>query len=160
LRKVNEAMIEVQFQVAGRLLAQGGQDSERALRQRGWKAYDAWVQLVNETVNSLYLTPDVGASLGRLMEESLRWPRFGSFMTSAFFAGLSPMGPSAVAELTELRAEVAGLHDELAMARVEAEETCVAQPADSQASAALSATRNGGMEARGPVRWRSEPRMN
>lgn len=42
LRKVNEAMIEMQFQVAGRLLvAQRGQDREGALRQRGWKAYDA-----------------------------------------------------------------------------------------------------------------------
>ena len=140
------------------MLAQRGQDSERALRQRGWKAYDAWVQLVNETVNSLYVTPHVGASLGRLMEESLRWPRFGSSMTSAFFAGLWPtVGPPTEAELTELRAEVASLHDELAMTRVEAEEMCVAQPAESQASEALSATRNGVWKpAGGPVRWRSE----
>jgi hypothetical protein len=56
-------MIEMQFQIAGRLLAQRGRDSERALRQRGWKAYDAWVQLVNETVNSLYVTPHVGWAL-------------------------------------------------------------------------------------------------
>jgi hypothetical protein len=59
--------------------------------------------------------------------------------------------------LTELRAEVASLHDELAMARVEAQETCVAQPAESQASEALSATRYGVWKPTGgPVRWRSE----
>jgi hypothetical protein len=105
LRNVNEVMIEMQFPGAGRLLAQRGQDSERALRQRGWKAYDAWVQLVNEIVNSLYVTPHMGASLGRLLEESLRWPRFGSSMTSAFFAGFWPtVGPPTVAGLTELRA--------------------------------------------------------
>jgi hypothetical protein len=53
------------------------------------------------------------------------------------FAGLWPtVGPPTEAELTELRAEVASLHDELAMTRVETEEMCVAQPAESQASEA------------------------
>lgn len=108
---------------------------------------------MDEIVNSIYVTPHVGASLGRLLEGTLvgrvaRWPRFGSSMTSAFFAGFWPtVGPPTVAELTELRAEVAGPHDELAMARVEAEGTCVAQPAESPSERNVKRDAERGMEA-------------
>src|SRR5271154_6680625 len=57
------------------------------------------------------------------MEASLKWQRLGSAMTGAFFAALWPaVGLPSAAELTELRAEVGALRDDLAAARLEAEE--------------------------------------
>ena len=153
--KLGEAMVEMPFVAARSMFAQDrdSQDRERSgeqdLQQAGWKAYDAWVQLLNESANGLYNSPAVGSSVGRSMEASLKWQRLGSAMTGAFFAALWPaVGLPSAAELTELRAEVGALRDDLAEARLEAEEARAAEielPAgERQAGEALTAMWNGG----------------
>jgi len=158
LSKFGEAMIEIPFVAARNIFAQdrdqsGEQDIQRNpqedLQQAGWKAYDAWVKLLNESANGFYVSLQVGASVGRSMEASLKWQRLGSAMTSAFFAALWPaVGLPSAAELTELRAEVGALRDDLAMARLEAEEARAAEietPVDEhQAGDPLTAMWNGG----------------
>jgi hypothetical protein len=158
LGKLGEAMVEMPFVAARSMFAQdrerGGeqdlkQDFQKDLQQAGWKAYDAWVQLLNESANGLYASPEVGSSVGRSMEASLKWQRLGSAMTGAFFAALWPaVGLPSAAELTELRAEVGALRDDLAVARLEAEEARAAEieaPAgERQVGDALTAMWNGG----------------
>ena len=83
------------------------------------------------------------------MEASLKWQRLGSAMTGAFFAALWPaVGLPSAAELTELRAEVGALRDDLAVARLEAEEARAAEievPAgERQVDDQLTAMWNGG----------------
>jgi hypothetical protein len=142
--KFGAAMIEIPFVAARSMLTQhperGGLDGRldgqldghpnghRDLEQAGWKAYDAWVQLLNESANGLYASPEVGSSVGRSMEASLKWQRLGSAMREAFFAAVWPaVGLPSAVELTELRAEVGALRDDLAMARLEAEEARAAE---------------------------------
>jgi len=135
LSKFSEAMLEIPFVAARSMLAQDrdldqdrGQSGEQQLQQAGWKAYDAWMELLAESANGLYASPEVGASVGRSMESSLKWQRLGSAMTGAFFAALWPaVGLPSAAELTELRAEVGALRDDLAVARLEAEEVRAAE---------------------------------
>jgi hypothetical protein len=132
LSKFSEAMLEIPFVAARGLFTQDpgqdldqdhGQGGERALQQAGWKAYDAWIELLSESANGLYASPEVGVSVGRSMEASLKWQRLGSAMTGAFFAALWPaVGLPSAAELTELRAEVGALRDDLAVARLEVAE--------------------------------------
>lgn len=135
LSKFSEAMAEVPLAAAKSLLAQDGERrGEQELQQAGWKVYDAWVRLLTESANNLYASPEVGSSVGRSMEASLKWQRLGNAMAGAFFAALWPaVGLPSAAELTELRAEVGALRDELAMVRLEAEEaraTEIGSPAD------------------------------
>jgi hypothetical protein len=156
LAKFSEAMVEMPFVAAKSMFAQGDernseQNLEKDLRQAGWKAYDAWVQLLGESANGLYASPEIGAAVGRSMETSLKWQRMGSAMTGAFFASLWPaVGLPSAAELTELRAEVGALRDDLATARLEAEEVRAAEieaPADERQVAEadrLTAMWNGG----------------
>ena len=129
LTKLGEAMVEMPFVTVRAVLAPGHDGSAmQEIQQAGWKTYDAWVQVVNESTNSLYASPEVGSSMGRTMEASLRWQRLGSAMTDAFFAALWPaVGLPSAAELSELRAEVGALRDDLAAARLEAEEARAAE---------------------------------
>jgi hypothetical protein len=129
LSKFSEAVVEMPFAGVKGLLAQDGERrGEQALQQAGWKVYDAWVRLLTESANSLYASPEVGSSVGRSIEASLKWQRLGNAMTGAFFAALWPaVGLPSAAELTELRAEVGALRDDLAMARLEAEEARAAE---------------------------------
>jgi hypothetical protein len=153
LNKLSEAMVEIPFVAVRSMLVQDREDCElgggQELQEAGWKAYDAWVQLLNEFANGFYASPEVGDSMGRSMEASLKWQRLGSAITGAFFAALWPaLGLPSAAELTELRAEVGALRDDLAMARLEAEEARAAQievPAtERQVGDPLGAMWNGG----------------
>ena len=147
LGKLGEATVEMSFAAARSMVVQNGQGGEQELQKAGWKTYDAWVRLINEAANGVYGSPEIGASIGRSMESSLKWQRLGSAMTSAFFAALWPaMGLPTAAELTELRAEVGALRDDLAMARLEGEEGRAAEDSlvKDQAGDALTAMWNGG----------------
>jgi len=152
--KFSEAMVEMPFVVVKSLFAQSGEEArdrtlQMDLQQAGWKAYDAWVQLLNESANGLYASPEVGNSVGRSMEASLKWQRLGSAMSDAYFAALWPaVGLPSGAELTELRAEVGALRDDLAMARLEAEEARAAEievpVGERQVGDSMTAMWNGG----------------
>jgi hypothetical protein len=149
LNKFSEAMVELPFAAVSGFLGRNREGSgEQDLQQAGWKAYDAWVRLLNESANGLYASPEVGSSVGRTMEVSLRWQRLGSAMAGAFFAALWPaIGLPSAAELTELRAEVGALRDDLATARLEAEEaraaTIVLPTDECRMNDALAAMWNG-----------------
>ncbi|HVB78879.1 MAG TPA: hypothetical protein VNE82_02890 [Candidatus Binataceae bacterium] len=151
LNKLSAAMVEMPFVAARSVFAQNSEQAngEQELQQAGWKAYDAWVRLLSESANGLYASPEVGASVGRSMDASLKWQRLGSAMTGAFFAALWPaLGLPSAAELTELRAEVGALRDDLAEARLEAEEARAAEVAapagEHQERDLLTAMWNGG----------------
>src|SRR5260370_7351155 len=113
----------MQFVAVRSMFAQDRERSgEEDLQKARWRAYDAWVQLLNESANGLYNSPEVGSSVGRSMEASLKWQRLGSAMTGAFFAALWPtVGLPSAAELTELRAAVGALRDNPAETRLQPE---------------------------------------
>jgi hypothetical protein len=162
LSKFSEAMVELPFAAARSMLVPEREGGEQTLQQAGWKAYDAWVQLMNESANSFYQSPEIGASVGRSMETSLQWQRLGTAVTDAFFAALWPaVGLPSSAELTELRAEVGALREELATARLENEEARAAEFAlnERQTSEALAGMWNGGWTASpfAPERGEDEP---
>src|ERR1700730_6645634 len=105
LGKLSEAMVEMPFAAARSMIAPNGQGGQQELQQAGWKAYDAWVRLMSESANSLYDSPEVGASVGRSMEASLKWQRMGSAIGGAFFAALWPaVGMRTATELAVERA--------------------------------------------------------
>ncbi len=123
--KLAEAMVELPFVSARRLI---DPDGERKAQEAGWRAYDAWVRLLNAATDQLYGDAAFGASTGRSMESALRWQRMASAAAGAFFGALWPaVGLPTAVELTELRAEVRALRDELAGARLEAEEARAVQ---------------------------------
>ncbi len=163
LTRLGEAMVEMPFITVRALLAperEGG--ASQAFQNAEWKTYDAWVQVVNEAANALYTSPLAGAALGRSMERSLGWQRLGSAVTNAFFAALWPaVGLPSSAELSELRAEVGALRDDLAAARLEALEERAAEAARQERRPLvdpLSAMWNGGWApaAADPVSQRGE----
>ena len=64
LNKFSEAMVELPFAAISGFLGRDREGSgEQDLQQAGWKAYDAWVRLLNESANGLYASPEVGSAL-------------------------------------------------------------------------------------------------
>jgi hypothetical protein len=125
LARLGEAMVELPFAAVRRLAEP---DGERKVQEAGWRAYDAWVRLMNAATDDLYGDAAFGAATGRSMEGALRWQRMSSAMAGAFFGTLWPaVGLPTAAELTELRAEVRALRDEAGAARLEAAEARAAE---------------------------------
>jgi len=91
---------------------------ERELQHAQWKFYDDWVGLLSELANSLFASPEVGTSVRRSTKIALKWQCLGSAIAEAFSAAWWPaIGLPSAAELTELRAEIVALRDELAANR-------------------------------------------
>ena len=61
---------------------------ERGFREAGWKAYDSWVRLANETANQLYANRTFGEVAGRAFETALGLRRLNHALASAFFGTL------------------------------------------------------------------------
>lgn len=100
-----------------------GNGDESTFRRAGWKAYDAFVSLANETTNSMYADPLVGSLTGQTMEWTLQVRRMGSATASAFFGNLWPtVGLPTAGEVASLRREIATLHEELKSAVQAAQE--------------------------------------
>lgn len=90
----------------------GGATDE--INKAGWKAYDAWVSLANETTNQLYANPVLGAFTGSTTENVLRLQQIGNAAASAFFANLWPsVGLPTAQEVAALRAEITSLLSDL-----------------------------------------------
>jgi hypothetical protein len=103
-------MFELPLAAFRRLL--GGE--ERSLNEAGWKAYDAWIRIANETTNRVYANRGFGEASGRVMETMLRAQRMGDAMASAFFGNLWPaIGLPAANEVRSLRDEVSALREDL-----------------------------------------------
>jgi len=98
---------------AAKVLA-GASDPD-ALRQAGWKAYDAWLSLANEFTNTVYSDPMVGEISGRMMETALRFRQITGTTASGFFSNFWPsIGLPTQNEIAALRGELLSLRQELA----------------------------------------------
>lgn len=105
---------ELPMAVANRILGNG---DETALQQAGWKAYDAFVSLANETTNQIYANPVVGSLTGQAMERTMRVQHVASAATAGFFGNLWPaLGLPTSNEIAALRTEVVKLRAELGAA--------------------------------------------
>lgn len=67
-----------------------GMGQEREVMEAAWKGYDAWVRLMNASVDNLYRNPLFGDVMARSLDRWLRWQRLSQAMTGAFFAALWP----------------------------------------------------------------------
>jgi hypothetical protein len=82
--------------------------------EAGWKAYDAWVRLANEAVNSLYADRTFGETMVRAFETNLGFGRLAETFASAFFGNLWPaIGLPTATEVHALRGELTALREEL-----------------------------------------------
>ncbi len=126
LSRLGETIVELPFAALRRL---AGVDRKEQLQQTAWKTYDALVRFANVATDETYASPVFGAAVGRSMDTALKWQRLNSAVVGAFFAALWPaVGLPSASHLTELRAEVGALRDELAVARLEALEARAALP--------------------------------
>jgi hypothetical protein len=92
-----------------------GASDPDALRQAGWKAYDAWISLANEFTNTVYSDPTVGEISGRMMETALRFRQITGTTASGFFSNFWPsIGLPTQKEIAALRGELLSLRKELA----------------------------------------------
>lgn len=111
------AWIDLPVAAAKRLFAN---EDEDAVREAGWKAYDALVRLANDAANRVYANPAFGAFTGRGIEGALRVQRVGEAVASAIFGNLWPaVGLPTATELQSLRDDVKALREELRTARIE-----------------------------------------
>jgi hypothetical protein len=118
-------MVELPFATMRRMV---DPDGERKVQEAGWNAYDAWIRVMNAATDQLYNDASFGSATGRAMEDGLKWQRMASASAGAFFSALWPVvGLPTAAELTELHADVRALRDEVAAARLEAEEARAAE---------------------------------
>jgi hypothetical protein len=107
--------VELPMEATKRLLSNDG--NEDGVRKAGWKAYDAFVSLANETANMLYSNPLLGTLTGRTIEQTLRVQHMGRAATSGMLANMwSTLGLPTVDEISSLRTELKALHDEMSHA--------------------------------------------
>lgn len=103
--------VELPTTAAKSLLGAGDRE---ALRQTGWKAYDAWISLANETANGLYSNRVFGEVVGRSIGAALRVQRVVDAAASAVFGNLWPaIGLPTESAVTALRDEVKALRSEV-----------------------------------------------
>lgn len=91
-----------------------GDGSEQDVHEAGWKAYDAWVRLANESVNRLYADRAFSETMARAFETNLGFGRIAETFASAFFGNLWPaIGLPTASEVHSLRSELTALREEL-----------------------------------------------
>jgi len=61
---------------------------DQGFSEAGWKAYDSWVRLANETANQLYANRAFGEVAGRAFETALGLQRLNNALAPAFFGTL------------------------------------------------------------------------
>ena len=112
------AWIDLPAAAVKRLLSK---EDEGAVRQAGWKAYDAWVSLANDASNRIYANPTFGAVTGRGIHAGLQVTRVIDAVASAIFGNLWPaIGLPTATDMQALRADVKALREELRSVRAEA----------------------------------------
>jgi len=89
-------------------------DNEGAVREAGWKAYDAWVSLANDASNRMYANPVFGSIAGRGIQAGLQVTRVIDAVASAVFGNLWPaIGLPTATDVQALRADLKALREEL-----------------------------------------------
>jgi hypothetical protein len=120
-------------------------DGEGALRDAGWKAYDAWISLANDASNRMYANPTFGSIAGRGIQAGLQVTRVVDAVASAIFGNLWPaIGLPTATDMQGLRADVKALREELRAVRAESEST--ESIGDDNQASAYAAARGGDSE--------------
>jgi hypothetical protein len=105
------SLIDLPIAAAKRLARRG---SELELNEAGWKAYDGFISIVNQTTSNLYSSRRFGAFAGRSTELGLRAQRLNQALAGAFFTTLwSALGLPTAQEVEALREDVRGLRGEV-----------------------------------------------
>ena len=95
-------------------------DDKGAVREAGWKAYDALVRISNEASNALYTNRAFGEVAGRGIGLALRMRRVGDAVASAVFGNLWPaIGLPTGSEIQALRNDVRALSGDVEALREE-----------------------------------------
>jgi hypothetical protein len=81
---VYEAALDLSAAAARRMFA----GDEQSFTEAGWKAYDLWVRLANETANQIYANRAAGEAAGRAFETALGLRRLNDALAPAFFGSL------------------------------------------------------------------------
>jgi hypothetical protein len=103
------AMLDLPAAAAKRAFA----GDEQGFGEAGWKAYDSWVRLANETANQLYANRTFGEVAGRAFETALGLRRLNHALASAFFGTLwSALGLPTANSVEALHDEAMALRQE------------------------------------------------
>ncbi|HUN58278.1 MAG TPA: hypothetical protein VMU41_09195 [Candidatus Binataceae bacterium] len=106
------ALIELPTAAARRLLSE--EKDDQALYAAGWKAYDAFVRIANESANELYANPAFGQIAAQTLEIGLQARRASDAMASGIFRDLLPVvGLPAAKDVERLNRTVEGLREEV-----------------------------------------------
>jgi hypothetical protein len=106
------ALIELPTAAARRLLTD--EKDDQALYAAGWKAYDAFVRIANESANQLYANPAFGQMAAQTLEIGLQARRASDALTSGIFRDLLPVvGLPAAKDIERLNRSVEGLREEV-----------------------------------------------
>jgi len=98
-------------------------EDDGAVREVGWKAYDAWVRLANDASNRLYANPTFGNLAGRGIQAGLQVTRVVDAVASAVFGNLWPaIGLPTATDMEALRADVKSLREEIRSVRIQSNE--------------------------------------
>jgi hypothetical protein len=99
--------LELPLTAANRI---AGNDDDNALREAGWRAYDAFIRLGNEVANRAYTNPAARSIVGPMIESALRMQHAWRTLASAYFGSLWPaLGLPTANELRALIGEVTAL---------------------------------------------------
>ena len=103
----------IELPVAGTKASLGvAKDNE--VEETAWKAYEAWIRLVNRSTDALYQNPFFGDALGRTLPGLLRMQRLAGSVSGAVFAALrSAAGLPGASEVQAVRTELHDLRLEL-----------------------------------------------
>ncbi len=103
------ALLELPFAAVRRLFA----GDDQVFSEAGWKAYDSWVRLANETANQLYANRAFGEVAGRAFETALGLQRLNDALAPAFFGTLwHALGLPTASSVEALHDETRALHQE------------------------------------------------
>jgi len=106
------ALIELPSAAARRLLTD--EKDDRGLYAAGWKAYDAFVRIANESANQLYANPAFGEVTARGIEAALQARHATDSMASALFREVLPViGLPAAKDIEGLNRSIAALRGEV-----------------------------------------------
>jgi hypothetical protein len=106
------AFIELPSAAARRLLAE--EKDDQSLYAAGWKAYDAFVRIANESANQLYANPAFGEVTARSIEAALQARRASDSIASALFREVLPvLGLPSAKEIESLNRSITALREEV-----------------------------------------------
>ncbi len=103
------ALLELPSAAVRRLFA----GDDQGFSDAGWKAYDSWLRLANETANQLYANRAFGEVAGRAFETALGLRRLNNALAPAFFGTLwHALGLPTASNVEALHDEATALRQE------------------------------------------------